>query len=256
MELGSVLLGLAGIALGVNTLKTGARRLAEGMQPAPRGASATGVRVVPGARVPTVLVPRAATRKMPPLVSKGASVKTRSGQLATSFYGVQNLNDRLAIIIDKAEQGKTDPKVIAWARKQVSQRKPGSTAWNGEQWQVSEKDGAGELAALFKGMRKDVRYVSDPYGTDTYAKPAKTLELGSGDCDEYAALGCAAAMAIGKRCEMVVIETKDSKEGANHIYPVAYSGGKRFPMDASVSMPFGWEAPDSMVARRWVYEVG
>lgn len=253
-DLGSILLGLATIAVGYNSLAKGAQHLANGVA-TPSRRVPPGVRVLPGSRVPTMVIPRSVTKKLPPVVKQTAKMKTLAGSMATSLYGVQNLNDRLAVIIDKAHQGKTDPQVIAWARKQVSQRKPGSTAWNGDQWVCGEKRGSCELELLFRGMRRDVRYVSDPRGVDLYAKPRNTLTMGGGDCDEYTSLGCAAAMAIGKKCEIVVIETKDSTEGANHVYPVGIEGGKRYPMDASVNMPFGWEAPDSMVRRRWVYEV-
>lgn len=254
MDLTSVFLGLAGIALGVNSLTKGAQRLADGVaRPGPR--VPPGVRVASGTRVPTLIIPRSVTAKVPPVVKQGAKMKTLAGPMATSMYGVQNLNDRLAVIIDKAHQAKTDPQIVAWARQQVSKRKPGSTEWNGGQWVCPEKDGRCELEMIFRGARRDARYVSDPRGVDLYAKARNTLAMRGGDCDEYAALTCGAAMAIGKKCEMVVIETKDSLDGANHIYAAAYDGNRRYPMDASVNMPFGWEAPDSMVRRRWIYEV-
>jgi len=259
MNLASVLLGLAGIALGVNTLKTGARRLADGMAPAPGRGVPAGVRVVPGARVPTVVVPRSATRKMPPVISKGVRTKTLTGDMRVTTHEVRSLNDRLAAIIDLAHQGKLDPRVIAWARREVSRRKPGSTAWNGEQWAVPEKDSQAEIIALFKAMRRDVRYTSDVRGADTFSRPNLTLSTGAEDCDGYAALGCAALMSIGLSCRLEVIQTKDS-DTPNHIFVSGSTDkadpnrGKWIALDASVPMPPGWQAPDSMVARRWIYE--
>jgi len=254
-DLGSVLIGLLGIAWGAKTLAGGAQRLAEGMQPRPGARVPPGVRIATGARVPTMIVPRSVTAKVPPIVKQTAKMKTLAGPMATSMYGVQNLNDRLAVIIDKAHQGKTDPQVVAWARKQVAQRKLGSSEWNGGQWVCPEKDAKCELQMIHQGMRRSIRYTSDPVSADLYARPARTLAMGAGDCDEYTAVACAAAMAVGRQCRMIVIETTDSKEGANHIYAEAMADGKWIPMDASVNMPFGWSAPDSMVRRRWIYEV-
>lgn len=181
MDLGSVLLGLATIAVGYNSLAKGAQHLANGVA-TPSRRVPPGVRVVPGSRVPTMVIPRAVTKKLPPVVKQTAKMKTLAGSMATSLYGVQNLNDRLAVIIDKAHQGKTDPQVIAWARKQVSQRKPGSTAWNGDQWVCGEKDAECELRMIHQGMRRSIRYTSDPVGADLYARPARTLAMGAGDC--------------------------------------------------------------------------
>lgn len=248
MDLGSVLVGLFAISMGVNSLAKGAKHLREGLGPS------SGARTIPG-RVPTTFVPRSETKRSLKLVKAAVPVKTKGGIMGTSFYEVNSLNDRLTAIIDRAEQGKTDPQVIAFARKAVSKRKPGSTEWNGGQWQIPEKRKDLEAVEIFKAVRSSVRYTSDPT-TDTYAKPRNTLNIGAGDCDEYAALGCAASMAIGIPCRLKVIATKQSADGGpDHIYWESFANGRWIPMDASVNMGPDWEAPDSMVRRRWIYEV-
>lgn len=255
MDLGSVLLGLAGIALGYRSLSAGVQRVGEGLRgggPVP-GGGPTG----DGSRIPARVIPRAATKRMPPVAHAGAKTATKAGQMSVSLYEVRTLGDRLSVILDRAEQGRRDPRIIAWARKEVSRRKPGSAEWNGGQWQVAEKDDLAEAMAIFKGLRRDIRYTSDPSGLDTYAHPAKTLATGSGDCDEYTSTGLAALGAIGLPTRAEVIRTRDSST-PNHIFIQAgfpKSNPTRWvSLDASVAMPPGWRAPDSMIAERWIFE--
>ena len=176
--------------------------------------------------------------------------------MRTTLYGVRTLDERMAVISAQAQRGKVDPRVIAWARKTLS--KKCRSGWNGEQWCVPEKDTRAEIAAIFGALRRDIRYTSDVRGVDTYAHPKATLGTSAGDCDEYASTGCAALMAVGIPCRYKVIQTKDSST-PNHIY---IQGGfpKEAPrhwisLDASVPVKPGWEAPASMVAKSWVYEL-
>ncbi len=247
MNLFGIAIGLGSIILGVNSMAKGAKHLSEGLKSSPSA--------MPG-RVPTIRVPRAATRQMPRQVSSAAPSKTRAGVMGLSKYQVNTLGDRLSVIIDRVEQGTTDPQVVAWARQTVSKRKPGSTAWNGDQWMIKEKNKLEEAREIFKGVRSQTRYLSDPIGTDLYSKARHILKTGGADCDELATLGCAASRAIGIDCNLVVIATKQSVDGsADHVYYSVNVNGKWIPMDPSVNMGPGWEAPDSMVARRWIYEV-
>lgn len=165
MNLGEVFLGLASIALGYRSLSNGAARLSNGLN------SGGG-----GGRIPTVRVPRALTRSMPPVVKQGKRVPTRAGQMGVSLREVRSLGDRLSVIIDKAHQGKLDPVIIGWARREVSKKDARG------QWVTPEKDTEAEAFAIFRGLRRDIRYTSDVRGVDTYANPRKTLETRAGDC--------------------------------------------------------------------------
>lgn len=247
------MLGLFSVVVGVNSLAKGAKHLSEGLNtPSPRRAGRIG-----GSSIPAVIVPRAATKRMPPVVSAGRKVATKAGQASMTLREVRTLGDRLSIIIDKVNEGSTDPVIVAWARKEVSKRKPGSTAWNGDQWVVKEKDTRGEIAEIHKGLRRSNRYTSDPQKTDLYSSARKALATGAFDCDEYSILGGGALKAIGIPVALEVIQTKDS-DSPNHIFILANSeksgNGEWIPVDASVNMGVGWRAPDSMVARRWIFE--
>ncbi len=244
MDLGQVLLGLAGLYFGTQTVKKSAERLAGGLSSG-------------GGGVPTKVIPRSVTRKpLPPLLTQSPRQRTAVGLMRVTTRQVNNLDDRLTVILGLAEKGKIDPRIIAWSRKELS-RKCGP-GWNGEQWCVKEKDRKSEIDAIFKAIRRDVRYVSDVRGFDTYSDPSRTLDLRSEDCDGYAALAIATLGAVGIKTRAKVIETKDSARhglGPDHIFIEAQDQfGKWHGFDASVPVQPGWQAPASMVNRAWIYE--
>jgi len=245
MNLGEVVIGLFGLYFGTQTVKRSAQRLAGGL------AGGTG-------GVPTKVIPRSVTRArpLPPVLQQGRRQSTIAGPLRVTTRQVTNLDDRMTVILGLADNGKIDPRIIAWSRKELS-RKCGP-GWNGEQWCVKEKDRKSEIDALFKAIRRDVRYVSDVRNYDTYSDPARTLSLRSEDCDGYAALALATLGSVGIKARAKVIETKDSASkggGPDHIFVEAQDQfGKWHGFDASVPVQPGWQAPPSMVARAWIYE--
>ena len=240
MNLAEVFLGIAAIALGASTMKKGAERLGRGLNHRKLGDG-----------VPTTY---GTTSNHPSVLRQGSHVRTSSGLMRVTTHEVRSLDERLAVIARKANEGKIDPRVIAWARRELSRKCNGG--WNGEQWCVPEKNTEAEIAAIFKGLRRDVRYTSDPVGVDTYAHPKRVLELGGADCDETAGTACAALMSVGIPCRFKVIRTKDS-QSFNHIF---VQGGtpknnptKWISLDATVPVQPGWEAPASMVAEARIY---
>jgi transglutaminase-like putative cysteine protease len=141
--------------------------------------------------------------------------------------------------------------VIKWARAQVTRK-------CGADWCVPEKNTPKEIAAIFNGMRQDVRYTSDVAGVDTYATPGRTLQHRAGDCDDYATLGASALQALGIPARFKVIRTRDSQTW-NHVYLQASatkSGqGPWISLDASVPVRAGWEVPRGQIAESRVFEV-
>lgn len=245
MNLGEVVLGLAGLYFGAKTVQRSAERLAGGLSS-------------PGAGgVPTRVIPRSQTRRaLPPMLTQSSKERTAAGPLRVTTRQVRSLDDRMVVILGLAEKGKVDPRIIAWSRKELSKKcGPG---WNGEQWCVKEKDRKSEIAAIFKAIRRDVRYISDVRGVDTYSDPSKTLSLHAEDCDGYAALALATLGSVGIKARAKVIETKDSARvggGPDHIFVEAQDQfGKWHGFDASVPVQPGWQAPPSMVVRAWIYE--
>jgi predicted transglutaminase-like cysteine proteinase len=240
VNLPQVLLGLAGLALGVRTVRRGVSELSAGLQSRPTSLSGHG-EVEPDPRGRGSIGRRVGT------VNRG-----KAG--FSDVREVESLDERINAIRDRIRKGRVDPKVIAWARAQVSKKCPGRPGG----WCVPEKDTEAEIRAIFNGMRRDVRYTSDVLGVDTYVHPRKTLEQRSGDCDDYSALGCSALMSVGIPCRLKVIRTKDSQTW-NHIYIQAGhpkgAPDKWMTLDASVPVRPGWEVPASMVAASRTFEV-
>ena len=252
MSLGQVVLGVASVVMGLNHLNNGAKHLTK---PSRRRNGMGGL-----GRMSPVAVPGR------PFHNSGhRPVRTRNGAapMRMRSYNIRTLDDRIRYLRHLADSGKRDPQIYAFARQAVGKK-------CGGRWCVPEKDNTGEARALyaamrsdpekarrlFKNIRKNVRYTSDILGVDTYQRPGHTLLLGSGDCDDYSSLTCAALGSLGIPCRFKVIRTKDARDW-NHIY--AQAGFPRqaprhwISMDSSVNKPFGWEAPRSMVAASRVF---
>lgn len=233
MSFGKVALGVASIVLGLNQLRNGTRHL--------QASKGTGL---------ALGFSRPETRPRAPKKERDSGVRnTAVGPARLRTYRIRSLEERIAALRERVENGKRDPAVYAFARQAVNAR-------CGADWCVPEKDTAKEIKALFAAIRNNVRYTSDIAGIDSYQRPGLTLNLRTGDCDDFSSLACAAAASLGIPCRFKVIRTKDSKEW-NHIY--AQMGLPRrnpkkwIPFDASVNMPVGWEAPASMVADSRVF---
>lgn len=235
MNLGQLLLGAVAIFGGVTSVSRGLGHVNRALK-AP-----------PARRLPS----NNALRDLP-VTHRGTHKQTVSGPIRTTRKTVNNLDDRIKQIRSLAHEGKFDPEVIAAVRKELTAKcRPG---WNGQQWCVPEKNRQAEIAAIYKMLRTNVRYTSDIHGADTYAHPRVTLRLGSGDCDDFSSLGCAALMSAGIQCRLKVIQTKNSRT-PDHIYFEALDGDRWIPMDASVAAKSGWEAPKSMVTKTWTFPV-
>lgn len=276
MAFREIALGLASLAVGLNTVKKGLGYLSAPTPPPQRRFQQRpnprfhgGFMGAPGAPAPV-------STRMPgtPFATSGyRDVRLPNGRsvpMQMRSYNIKTLDDRINYLRHLVDAGKRDPNVYAFARRAISQKCGGN-------WCTPEKDNLAEAKAifgavrtqnpqelaavrkLFRDIRNNVRYTSDIAAVDTYQKPSHTLALKTADCDDYASLTCAGAQSIGIPCRFKVIRTKGANDW-NHIY--AQIGLPRanpthwYSMDASVNMPFGWEAPSSMVAASRVFRVG
>ena len=278
MSFGRVALGLASIAMGVSHLSNGVKRLSGPQSPRPRPRQQRhfdGFMGAVGAPAPLAMPGRAFHS------ASHGSVRASNGTsvpMQMRSFNIRTLDDRIAYLKRLVDAGKRDPQVYAFARRAL-------TKTCGDKWCLPEKDNLAEAKAIFNAVRgsrsgsnnaqtkadlasarkmfrqirKNVRYTSDIAGVDTYQKPAHTLALRSGDCDDYSTLTCAALQSVGIPCRFKVIRTKDGNDW-NHIYPQAgfprAKPERWLSMDSSVNMPFGWEAPPRMVAASRVFRVG
>lgn len=162
MNLGDIVLGLASIAIGYSQIKKGVASIT------PKDSTNLG-----GTSVRKI-------QKGQYFTLSGAAMGKSAVEGTMKIRGVSNLDERMAAISEMAKRGKIEPSVMAWARAQVTKRcRQGR---NGEQWCTPEKDTMAEIAAIYQGMRSDVRYTSDIRGFDTYVNPKHTLAQQAGDC--------------------------------------------------------------------------
>ncbi len=267
MSFGQVALGLASIAIGLNHLNSGVKRLRGVPPPQTRYRRQLG-------DVPVTVPGR-------PFHSSGYKQVRANGAtvpMQMRSFEIRSLEDRIHYLRRLVDAGKRDPQVFAFARRNLTRR-------CGTDWCIPEKHNLAEAKAifgaihdgryghagsseraeletarnLFRQIRRNVRYTSDIAGVDTYQKPAHTLALKTADCDDFSSLTCASLQSVGIPCRFKVIRTKGAREW-NHIYPQAgfprHAPTRWVSMDSSVNMPFGWEAPRTMVDASRVFRVG
>lgn len=231
MSLGKVALGVASLVLGVGHLKNASKHFSEAQRaPGPRVGGLRGVGK--------------------PFADSGRQV-TPNGAMRMRSYHINSLEDRIDHLRKLVDDGKRDPRIYSFAREAINKK-------CGNDWCIPEKNNEREAKAIFDAVRRKIRYTSDIHGVDTYQKPAHTLALGSADCDDASTLLCSLMLSVGLPCRFKVIKTKGASDW-NHIFAqVGFPKAKPtnwVSMDASVPVPFGWQAPPSMVAAAKIFPV-
>ena len=112
-----------------------------------------------------------------------------------------------------------------------------------------EKDYWGEAEALQQFVRDAIRYTRDMRTSELLQTPDKTLEFGSGDCDDKAMLYCALAECIGfdtRFCAIAVDEDNFSHVCAQVLIPrCGWVNAETIPIDErGTKVPLGWFPPD------------
>lgn len=164
-------------------------------------------------------------------------------------HRVKTITERVAYVHKQMVLGTRDPAVYTLAREILSRRN-----WDGS-WKVAEKDNVGEATALFNEVKKRVRYTLDPVDFDAFQTPRRTLDLNTGDCDDYTSLLGAMLRSVGINVKSRVVQTQGNSTW-NHIYLVAVMpNGKEMSLDLAVSAPAGWEVPAKLVIKKQDFEV-
>lgn len=140
------------------------------------------------------------------------------GMVATTreTSGDMPIEQRIASIQSMIEASATDPKVRQLAFNITRNCK--------------ERDGLCEAKAIYRWMRKNVKYSGDispikrsngeTEGIDLYQKPAITLfDFKAGDCDDQTAAVASLASAIGLTARLRVT-AQEGEDDYSHIYPV------------------------------------
>lgn len=179
----------------------------------------------------------------------GSEEPQSTGRVPLKFkeHRVRTIQERVAFVHQQMIQGTRDPKVYELAREIVTRR-------CGDDWCIPEKDHKKEAEAIFREVRKRIRYTWDPTDYDAFQTPAKTLALRAGDCDDAVSLMGAMLRSIGHKVRTRVVQTKGS-DSWNHIYLMVNINGGWMPLDATVKQPPGWEVPSSYVIRKQDFDV-
>lgn len=167
--------------------------------------------------------------------------ETWQGEVVT----VDSVEDRIEQIANLIDEGKEDVSIRQLTTDLI------------RRGQVRERDYQGELGAVFKYVRSNVRYIHDPHELDTYQRARRTVEMKAGDCDDMTILIGAMTQTIGYPLRLKVVAFEGDEY--EHIYPLAgvppASPRRWISMDATVKNPLGWEVPRSEVSASKVFEL-
>jgi hypothetical protein len=85
---------------------------------------------------------------------------------------------------------------------------------------LAEGDYAGEALAINNYVKQHVRYIRDPDGVEFVQTPRRTLDVGSGDCDDIATLLAAMLMLAGNQVQFAVaaFATVGGRPAFSHVY--------------------------------------
>ena len=86
-----------------------------------------------------------------------------------------------------------------------------------------------EVAAVFRWVRDNIRYVKDPRNIETLHTPEKILEFGQGDCDDQSILLATLLESIGHPARFVAVGFTPGT--FSHVYIESKIGNRWVPLD-------------------------
>lgn len=107
------------------------------------------------------------------------------------------------------------------------------------------KDWAGEVEALHRFVRDEIRYVKDVRGVETVAVPEYTLRAGQGDCDDKAVLLASLLEAIGHPAKFVAIGFRPFN--FSHVFVETKIGPRWVSLETTEPVDVGWR-PERVVS--------
>jgi hypothetical protein len=115
---------------------------------------------------------------------------------------------------------------------------------------ITPKNYGGEITALFRFVRDQVRYVKDPVGVELVHSPGEVLKRMAGDCDDKAVLLSALLQSVGHKTRFEVVAVRPGE--FHHVTIRVLVAGKWVPLDPTVEKAVpGWEHP--RIIRRKMY---
>jgi len=105
------------------------------------------------------------------------------------------------------------------------------------------KDFRCEVETIHEWVDQNIRFVRDINGIETLQTPARTLELGVGDCDDHAILLSAILEATGHPTRFVAVGFAPGS--FEHVLTETKLGDKWIPLETTVAGAYiGWYPPN------------
>lgn len=150
----------------------------------------------------------------------------------------ETLDDRMGRLISEIQDGKRDLRIKYIASAIMSE------------YNVPARNWKLEAVAVFEWVRNNIRYTRDPTNIELFQRPRRTVELKTGDCDDFSILICSLLGSIGHVCMLRVIGIT-ANDQPEHIYPLDMippgNPTEYIALDATRPEHIGWEVHDSQM---------
>lgn len=110
---------------------------------------------------------------------------------------------------------------------------------------LPQKDWLGEVQAIHKFVRDNIRYVKDIRGVETLHTVERILTNGSGDCDDKSILAASLLESINHPTRFVAIGFKPGN--FSHVYVETLIGNKWVAVETTEPVALGWK-PKNIVS--------
>lgn len=118
---------------------------------------------------------------------------------------------------------------------------------------LGQKDYYGEIKALYRFVRDQIRYVKDVRDVETLHSAAVVLTNKQGDCDDKSLLLASLLESLGHRTRFVAVGFRPQQ--FNHVYVEVYYNGNWVPLETTENVDIGW-SPKNVVSRLIVQNDG
>jgi transglutaminase-like putative cysteine protease len=95
-----------------------------------------------------------------------------------------------------------------------------------------------EVERLHRFVRDHIRYVRDPVGVESVATPEKTLELGTGDCDDKSVLLAALLESTGHPARFLAVGLNGGP--LSHVLVQSKIGPQWISLETIIPVKMGW----------------
>lgn len=104
---------------------------------------------------------------------------------------------------------------------------------------LKQKDWMGEVNAVHKFVRDNIRYVRDIRGVETLHTVERILSNGAGDCDDKSVLAASLLESLGHPTRFLAIGFRPGNY--SHVFPETRVGDRWVSVETTEPVPLGWK---------------